>query len=207
MIWKSNFGGRIGHLQNGPKTQAITLKIVKLFQQNLVHHPLIVGCTVWEPQNIRNFAESGFFSSGAQHSYKHIRTKKKRFFPEKALFSICFDSICFWIESTVSVHSFDVTTFPFIPKTDSFKATINLLDNQGIYATRNIFVLQNAKNLKKKCQPLFPRASFFVKKECNICQCFGEFQLKTLRNSRDIATSFKKKCFTFRMSFQNLTNG
>ena len=34
---------------------------VKLFQQNLVHHPLIVGCTVWEPQNIRNFAESGFF--------------------------------------------------------------------------------------------------------------------------------------------------
>ena len=55
--------------------------------------------------------------------------KKKRFFPEKAFFSICFDNICFWIESTVSVHSFDVTTFPFILKTDSFKAPINLLDN------------------------------------------------------------------------------
>ena len=59
----------------------------------------------------------------------YARKKKKRFFPEKAFFSICFDNICFWIESTVSVHSFDVTTFPFIPKTDSFEAPINLLDN------------------------------------------------------------------------------
>ena len=56
-----------------------TLKIVKLFQQNLVHHPLIVGCTVWEPNNVRNFAESVFFNlwtSGGYRSYKHVRTKK-----------------------------------------------------------------------------------------------------------------------------------
>lgn len=95
-----------------------------------------MGCTVWEPQKIRNFAESGFFFYFFNYVLQErsilISTyarKKKCFFPEKVFFSICFDNICFWIESTVSVHSFDVTTFPFIPKTDSFKATINLLDN------------------------------------------------------------------------------
>lgn len=93
-----------------------------------------MGCTVWEPHNIRNFAESGFFLKiyVLQERSVLISTyarKKKRFFPEKTFFSICFYNICFWIESTVSVDSFDAITFPFIPKTDSFKAPINLLDN------------------------------------------------------------------------------
>ena len=78
-----------------------------------------MGCTVWEPQNIRNFAESGFFFLNYVLQERSIlistyARKKKRFFPEKAFFSICFDNICFWIESTVSVHSFDVTTLVVI---------------------------------------------------------------------------------------------
>ena len=79
--------------------------------------------------------------------------------------------------------------------------TIRAFTQRAIYSYR-----KTLKTLKKMLAAV-SSSQFFVKKECNICQCFGEFQLKTLRNSRDIATSFKKKCFTFRMSFQNLTNG